>query len=220
MNYSVKEVSDIIGAEYNTIHEGIISHLLTDSRTLSYPESSLFFAIKTITNDGHKYIHDLYQLGVRSFVVTDEHPEFYRMPDATFLFVKNVPDSLQKLVAFHRKRFYIPVIGITGSNGKTVVKELLYQLMHADFNIVRSPRSYNSQIGVPLSVWEMNEQHTLGIFESGISKPDEMDKLRPLIAPTIGLITNIGEANQENFRSAKEQCMEKLSLFIDSAVVL
>jgi alanine racemase len=220
MNYSIKEVSDIIGAEYNTIHEGIISHLLTDSRTLSFPESSLFFAIRTKTNDGHRYIHDLYQLGVRSFVVTDEYPEFYRMPDAAFLFVKNVLGALQKLVVFHRKRFSIPVIGITGSNGKTVVKELLYQLMHVDFNIVRSPRSYNSQIGVPLSVWEMNEQHTLGIFEAGISLPDEMDKLRPLIAPTIGLITNIGEAHQENFRSAKEKCMEKLSLFIDSEVIL
>lgn len=220
MNYSIKEVSDIIGAEYNTIHEGIISHLLTDSRTLSFPESSLFFAIRTKTNDGHRYIHDLYLLGVRSFVVTDECPEFYRMPDATFLFVKNVLGALQKLVAFHRKRFSIPVIGITGSNGKTVVKELLYQLMHEDCNIVRSPRSYNSQIGVPLSVWEMNEQHTLGIFEAGISLPDEMDKLRPLIAPTIGLITNIGEAHQENFRSAKEKCREKLSLFIDSDVIL
>ncbi|MDR1097212.1 MAG: bifunctional UDP-N-acetylmuramoyl-tripeptide:D-alanyl-D-alanine ligase/alanine racemase [Tannerella sp.] len=220
MNYSVKEVSDIIGAEYDTIREGIISHLLTDSRTLSFPESSLFFAIKTKTNDGHKYIHDLYRSGVRSFVVTDEPPGFYRMPEATFLFVKNVLGALQKLVACHRKRFSIPVIGITGSNGKTVVKELLYQLMHADFNIVRSPRSYNSQIGVPLSVWEMNERHTLGIFEAGISEPDEMDKLRPLIAPTVGLITNIGEAHQENFRSAKEKCMEKLSLFMDSNVIL
>jgi alanine racemase len=220
MGYSIKEVSEIIGAEYNTIHDGIISHLLTDSRTLSFPETSLFFAIKTKTNDGHKYIHDLYRFGVRAFVVTDEHPGFFRMADANFLFVKNVLNALQKLVASHRKRFSIPVIGITGSNGKTVVKELLYQLMHADFNIVRSPRSYNSQIGVPLSVWEMNEQHTLGIFEAGISKPDEMDKLRPLIAPTVGLITNIGEAHQENFRSAKEKCMEKLSLFIDSDVIL
>jgi alanine racemase len=220
MNYSVKEISDLIGAGYHTIHEGIIAHLLTDSRTLSFPETSLFFAIRTKTNDGHKYIPDLYRLGVRSFVVTDEYPVFCRMPDANFLFVKNALSALQKLVAFHRKRFSIPVIGITGSNGKTVVKELLYQLMCTDFNIVRSPRSYNSQIGVPLSVWEMNERHTLGIFEAGISLSDEMDKLRPLIAPTIGLITNIGEAHQENFRSTKEKCMEKLSLFKDSEVIL
>jgi alanine racemase len=221
MNYSVKEIADIIRAEYNSIHDRPVSHLLTDSRTLSFPESSLFFAIKTKTNDGHKYIDDLYKSGVRSFVVTDELPGLYqKMPDADFLFVKNVPNALQKLAAYHRKRFSIPVIGITGSNGKTVVKELLYQLMRTDFNIVRSPRSYNSQIGVPLSVWEMNERHTLAIFEAGISKPDEMDRLRPMILPTVGLITNIGEAHQENFLSAKEKCMEKLSLFIDSDVIL
>jgi alanine racemase len=220
MNYSVKEVADIIGAEYHSMSGGIVSHLLTDSRTLSFPETSLFFAIKTKTNDGHKYIDDLYKSGVRNFVITDKPPGLHQMPDANFLFVKSVTGALQRLAAHHRKRFSIPVIGITGSNGKTVVKELLYQLMHADFNIVRSPRSYNSQIGVPLSVWEMNEQHTLGIFEAGISKPDEMDKLRPVILPTIGLITNIGEAHQENFRSAKEKCMEKLSLFIDSDVII
>ncbi|MDR1114848.1 MAG: bifunctional UDP-N-acetylmuramoyl-tripeptide:D-alanyl-D-alanine ligase/alanine racemase [Tannerella sp.] len=220
MNYSIKEVADIIGAEYHSMSDGIVSRLLTDSRTLSFPETSLFFAIKTKTNDGHKYIYDLYKSGVRSFVITDEPSGLYQMPDANFLFVRNVTDALRRLAAHHRKCFSIPVIGITGSNGKTVVKELLYQLMHTDFNIVRSPRSYNSQIGVPLSVWEMNEQHTLGIFEAGISKPDEMDKLRPVILPTIGLITNIGEAHQENFHSAKEKCMEKLSLFIDSDVII
>ncbi|MDR1380642.1 MAG: bifunctional UDP-N-acetylmuramoyl-tripeptide:D-alanyl-D-alanine ligase/alanine racemase [Tannerella sp.] len=221
MDYSVKEISDIIGAEYQSIHDRKISHLLTDSRTLSFPETSLFFAIKTKTNDGHKYVDDLYRLGVRSFVVTDEFPGLYgKMPDADFLFVKNATDALQKLAACHRRRFSIPVIGITGSNGKTVVKELLYQLMRTDFNIVRSPRSYNSQIGVPLSIWEMNGQHTLAIFEAGISKPDEMDRLRPMILPTVGLITNIGEAHQENFSSAKEKCMEKLSLFIDCSVIV
>jgi alanine racemase len=220
MNYSVKEIADIIGAEYHSIYDGAISHLLTDSRTLSFPETSLFFAIKTQTNDGHKYVDDLYKLGVRNFVVTDEHPGWHQMADANFLFVKNVTRALQKLATHHRKRFSIPVIGVTGSNGKTIVKELLYQLMRADFNIVRSPRSYNSQIGVPLSVWEMNERHTLAIFEAGISKPDEMDKLRPMILPAIGLITNIGEAHQENFSSAKEKCMEKLSLFVDSDVIL
>ncbi|MDR0700682.1 MAG: bifunctional UDP-N-acetylmuramoyl-tripeptide:D-alanyl-D-alanine ligase/alanine racemase [Tannerella sp.] len=220
MNYSIKEIADIIGAEYHSICDRVISHLLTDSRTLSFPETSLFFAIKTKTNDGHKYIDNLYRLGVRDFVVTDEYSEWSQMANTNFLFVKSVTHALQKLAAHHRKRFSIPVIGITGSNGKTIVKELLYQLMCADFNIVRSPRSYNSQIGVPLSVWEMNERHTLAIFEAGISKPDEMDLLRPMILPTVGLITNIGEAHQENFGSAKEKCMEKLSLFIDSDVIL
>ncbi|MDR1524280.1 MAG: bifunctional UDP-N-acetylmuramoyl-tripeptide:D-alanyl-D-alanine ligase/alanine racemase [Tannerella sp.] len=220
MNYAVKEIADIIGAEYHSLSGGTVSHLLTDSRALSFPETSLFFAVKTKTNDGHKYVDDLYKSGVRSFVITDEPSGLLQMPDANFLIVRDVTDALQRLAAHHRKRFSIPVIGITGSNGKTIVKELLYQLMHTDFNIVRSPRSYNSQIGVPLSVWEMNEQHTLGIFEAGISKPDEMDRLRPVILPTVGLITNIGEAHQENFKSAKEKCMEKLSLFIDSDVII
>jgi alanine racemase len=221
MDYSVKEIADIIRAEYNSIRDGAVSHLLTDSRTVSFPETSLFFAIKTGTDNGHKYVDDLYRSGVRSFVVTDGPDGLYqKMPDANFLFVKNVRDALQRLAAYHRRRFSIPVIGITGSNGKTVVKELLYQLMRTDFNIVRSPRSYNSQIGVPLSVWEMNERHTLAIFEAGISEPNEMDRLRPMILPTVGLITNIGEAHQENFASAKEKCMEKLSLFIDSDVIL
>jgi alanine racemase len=220
MNYSVKEIAAITGAEYHAIADRTIAHLLTDSRMLSFPETSLFFAIKTKTNDGHKYIDDLYRLGVRNFVVSDEPPGGYPQGEANFLFVKNVTGALHKLAAHHRKRFSIPVIGITGSNGKTIVKELLYQLMREDFNIVRSPRSYNSQIGVPLSVWEMNGRHTLAIFEAGISRPDEMDRLRPMILPTVGLITNIGEAHQENFNSAKEKCMEKLSLFIDSDVLL
>jgi len=220
MNYSIKEISSIINADYRVVNDGIVSHLLTDSRALSFPETSLFFAIKTKTNDGHKYVKDLYKLGVRNFVITDENQEFKQMSEANFLVVKDVLKALQQLAAFHRKRFNYPVVGITGSNGKTVVKELLYQLLREDFNIVRSPRSYNSQIGVPLSVWEMNEQHTLGIFEAGISLPNEMDNLRPIISPTIGLITNIGEAHQKNFKSAKEKCIEKLSLFVDSEVII
>ena len=220
MSYQIKEIATIIKANCQALHDATIAHLLTDSRTLSYPETSLFFAIKTKTNDGHKYIFDLYGAGVKNFVVADEWPEFAQMSGANFLYVKNVTAALQKLAAHHRKRFSIPVIGITGSNGKTVVKELLYQLMQADFSIVRSPRSYNSQIGVPLSVWEMKAHHTLGIFEAGISRMDEMDRLRPVIAPTIGVITNIGEAHQENFKSIKEKCMEKLSLFRDSDVII
>ena len=134
---------------------------------------------------GHRYIQDLYQLRVRNFVVSELRPEFTRMPDANFLLVKDTLRALQRLAAFHRNRFHIPVIGITGSNGKTIVKEFLYQLLHNEFNVVRSPRSYNSQLGVPLSVWQMNEKHTLGIFEAGISQPDEMERLQPIIAPTV-----------------------------------
>ena len=220
MDYSIKEISGIIKASCNIAYDATISHLLTDSRTVSFPETTLFFALKTKTNDGHKYVGDLYELGVRNFVILKEYPEYGQMEGANFLVVKDTLKSLQQLAAYHRRRFTVPVVGITGSNGKTVVKELLYQLMHKDFNIVRSPRSYNSQTGVPLSVWEMNEQHTLGIFEAGISMPHEMDELRPVISPVIGVITNIGEAHQENFKSAKEKCIEKLSLFIDSDVII
>ena len=220
MEYAIKEIARIIGAKSNPSHDDTISLLLTDSRRLSFPERSLFFALKTKTNDGHKYIRDLYKLRVRNFVVSDMLPEFAEMKEANFLLVNDTLRALQKLVIFHRKRFNIPVIGITGSNGKTVVKEFLYQLLHNEFNIVRSPRSYNSQLGVPLSVWQMNERHTLGIFEAGISQPDEMEKLQPIIAPTIGVITNIGEAHQENFLSSTQKCMEKLTLFNDCEAII
>jgi alanine racemase len=220
MNCSVSEIAVIINAACEVKSEASIEQLLTDSRALAYPETSLFFALKTRTNDGHKYIDELYAHGVRSFVVSNEYRPSKATANANFLAVKNVLKALQTLATFHRRQFDVPVIGITGSNGKTVVKELLFQLLRNDFNIVRSPRSFNSQTGVPLSVWEMNSAHNLGIFEAGISMPDEMDNLRPIIAPSIGLITNIGEAHQKNFRSLKEKCMEKLSLFTDSKLII
>ena len=220
MEYAIKEVAGIIGTKTDKLHDSTISILLTDSRRLSFPEQSLFFALKTKTNDGHKYIAELYKLRVRNFVVSTILPEFDAMTDANFLVVKDVQKALQKLATNHRKRFNIPVIGITGSNGKTIVKEFLYQLLHNEFNIVRSPRSYNSQLGVPLSVWQINEKHTLGIFEAGISQPDEMERLQPIIAPTIGIITNIGEAHQENFVSTTQKCLEKLSLFNDCEAII
>lgn len=215
MEYAIREIAGIIGADCRSLHDDTISILLTDSRRLSFPEQSLFFALKTKTNDGHRYITELYRLRVRNFVVSEMLPEFENLDEANFLVVKDTLKALQKIATHHRKQFNIPVIGITGSNGKTVVKEFLYQLLHNEFNIVRSPRSYNSQLGVPLSVWEMNEKHTLGIFEAGISQPDEMERLQPIIAPTIGVITNIGEAHQENFISTNQKCMEKLMLFAE-----
>lgn len=220
MEYAIKEIAGIIGAKTNQLHEGSISLLLTDSRRLSFPEQSLFFALKTKTNDGHKYIQELYKLRVRNFVVSDMPQDSASMKDANFLVVKDTLKALQKLAATHRKRFNIPMIGITGSNGKTIVKEFLYQLLHNEFNIVRSPRSYNSQLGVPLSVWQMSEKNTLGIFEAGISQPDEMERLQPIIAPTIGIITNIGEAHQENFISTNQKCLEKLTLFNDCEAII
>lgn len=220
MEYTIKEIAKIIGANTDQLNNNKISLLLTDSRRLSFPEQSLFFALKTKTNDGHRYIQELYKLRVRNFVISDWNPEYDHMTEANFLVVKDTLKALQKLATYHRKRFNIPVIGITGSNGKTIVKEFLYQLLHNEFNIVRSPRSYNSQLGVPLSVWQINEKHTLGIFEAGISQPDEMERLQPIIAPTVGIITNIGEAHQENFLSSRQKCLEKLTLFNDCEAII
>ena len=220
MKYTIKDIAKIIASKHAILNDCLIDHLITDSRTLSFPESTLFFAIKTRRNDGHKYIVDLYHLRVRNFVVDVIFPEFETMENANFLIVDDVLAALQKLAVHHRKRFDIPVIGITGSNGKTIVKELLYQLLHSEFNIIRSPRSYNSQIGVPLSVWQMDTKHTLGIFEAGISQPNEMRKLRRMITPMIGIITNIGEAHQENFISTAQKGLEKILLFSDCELIV
>lgn len=175
------------------------------------PEHALFFAVKA-QRDGHEFIADAYAAGVRKFVISD--PEWQnRFPEASFLIVPDVITALQQIAAAHRSVFKIPVIGITGSNGKTIVKEWLAQLLNTDYKIVRSPKSFNSQIGVPLSVWQMNSGHTLGIFEAGISKTGEMAKLAGVIQPTIGILTNLGEAHAEGFSGKPEKLSEKLRLF-------
>ena len=212
MNYSTAQIASVIKASCNLREDYHLSVLLTDSRSLTFPEESLFFALVTERNDGHRYIRELYDKGVRNFVVTHLTDEAENMPEANFLVVSNTLAALQMLAAYHRRRFDIPVIGITGSNGKTSVKEWLHQLLQEDYNIVRSPRSYNSQTGVPLSVWQLNEKTELALFEAGISRPDEMQRLEEIIHPTIGLITNIGEAHQEGFTSIQQKCMEKLAL--------
>jgi alanine racemase len=213
-------IARLIGASENKIPTIEINWLLTDSRSLSFPTESLFFAIRTLRNNGHNYIMELYQQNLRYFVVSEIQPEYENLPDAVFLVVKDTLQALQILAAAHRASFHIPVIGITGSNGKTVVKEWLYQLLHTDYRITRSPRSYNSQIGVPLSVWAMNENTQLGIFEAGISEMHEMEHLQPIIQPTIGIFTNLGEAHQENFTGLKQKCEEKLQLFKDAEVLI
>lgn len=187
--------------------------LLTDSRSLTDPDKSLFFALVTSHNDGHKFIVDLYKKGVRRFVIQHHFAGMESIPEATCYQVENTLTALQDIAAYHRQQFDIPVIGITGSNGKTIVKEWLYQLLHDYKSIVRSPRSYNSQTGVPLSVWQLNKNTELGIFEAGISLPGEMERLQTIIQPTIGIFTTLGEAHQENFYSREEKCLEKLSLF-------
>jgi len=214
------KIARLIGASENKIPTIEINWLLTDSRSLSFPTESLFFAIRTLRNNGHNYILELYQQNLRYFVVSEMQPEYENLPDAVFLVVKDTLLALQTLAAAHRASFRIPVIGITGSNGKTVVKEWLYQLLHTDYRITRSPRSYNSQIGVPLSIWAMNENTQLGIFEAGISEMHEMEHLQPIIQPTIGIFTNLGEAHQENFTGLKQKCEEKLQLFKDAEVLI
>ena len=219
MSYSISHIARIISAESTIVSDTIIEHLLTDSRRTYSPASSLFFATKGIRRDGHQFIPDLYKRGVRNFVIS--RPILMAdFPEANFLAVKDTIAALQQLAAYHRRQFNIPVIGITGSNGKTIVKEWLYQLLHPDYHIVRSPKSYNSQIGVPLSVWQMNKQHTLAIFEAGISQPGEMENLQKIIQPTIGLITNIGEAHSEGFANNEQKVTEKIKLFKEAAQVV
>ena len=213
-------IAQYIGAKEVNSLESEINWLLTDSRSLSFPAESLFFAIKTNRNNGHNYISELYGQNLRYFVISEFRPEFEKMTDAVFLKVDNTLESLQLLAAKHRSSYDIPVIGITGSNGKTVVKEWLYQLLHTDYRIARSPRSYNSQIGVPLSVWTIDKNTQLGIFEAGISESNEMAKLQSIIQPTIGIFTNIGDAHQENFNGLKQKCDEKLKLFIGAKVLI
>ena len=199
---------------------------MTDSRSLCFPEETLFFALRSSRNDGHRYIDDLYRRGVRNFVVDAKGIlEFHAngtegMKDANFLVVPSPLAALQRLAERHRDEFNVPIVGITGSNGKTMVKEWLYQLLLPSQKIVRSPRSYNSQIGVPLSVWLLNEQTEVGIFEAGISQPGEMFALRDIIQPTIGVLTTLGPAHQENFRSMEEKCMEKLELMHDTEAMV
>ncbi len=220
MSHSIESITELTGAKRIGNRKSDIDWILTDSRSLSFPEETLFFALKTKRNDGHKYIPDLYARGVRNFVVSDLPQNIHEYSDSNFLQVQQPLKALQKLAEQHRNKFQIPVIGITGSNGKTVVKEWLYQLLSPNKVIIRSPRSYNSQIGVPLSVWLMNEQSELGIFEAGISEMGEMHALQNIIRPTIGILTNIGGAHQENFFSLQEKCTEKLSLFKDCDVII
>lgn len=190
----------------------LIDNLLTDSRKIAYASSSLFIPIVTIRRNAHQFIAEVYNAGVRCFFISETiDTSLYKQ--AWFIKVDQTIEAMQKLVAHHRSRFQIPVIGITGSNGKTVVKEWLYQLLEQDYHIVRSPKSYNSQIGVPLSVWQMNSEHTLGLFEAGISQANEMESLEKMIRPTIGLFTNIGETHNEGFLNIKHKVTEKLKLF-------
>ena len=221
MRYTIENVTALIGARRFGHSATQVEWLLTDSRSLVFPETTLFFALRTKVGDGHRYVADLYRRGVRNFVVGTlpaEHETAF--PDANFLQVMSPLKALQRLAERHREEHDIPVIGVTGSNGKTVVKEWLYHLLSPTLHVTRSPKSYNSQVGVPLSVCLLGEHSEIGIFEAGISQPGEMAALRAIIQPTIGVMTNIGPAHQENFESVEEKCHEKLSLFQDAKVLV
>ena len=222
MNYTIEKITTLIGARRIGTADAKIGWLLTDSRSLCFPEETLFFALKSARNDGHRYIEDLYRRGVRNFVV-ESNSKFSvlnsQFEDANFLIVPSPLEALQRLAERHRDEFDCPIVGITGSNGKTMVKEWLYQLLSPQMTVTRSPKSYNSQIGVPLSIWLLNDQTQVGLFEAGISEPGEMDALHDIIQPTIGVLTSLGAAHQENFRSLEEKCMEKLQLFKGAKVI-
>ena len=215
--YTISAIKKIIKADGNIVEEYTISALFTDSRRINNPAEGLFFALSGRRN-GHEFVAEAYAGGVRNFVV--EHGPEFNLPGANFLIVPDPLAALQILAAYHRSRFKLEVIGITGSNGKTIVKEWLYQLLSADKNIVRNPKSYNSQIGVPLSVWQINDRNELGIFEAGISTINEMNKLEAIIKPEIGVLTHIGPAHDEGFESPRQKLLEKLGLFKNSRLLI
>lgn len=219
MSYSIEHIAAIIRANNLHLNNAAIEHLLIDSRKIIFPETSLFFALHSNRRDGHTFIQEVYERGVRNFVI-DKAIDTSNYIDANFLLVENTLIALQNLAAYHRSQFKIPVIGITGSNGKTIVKEWLYQLLCNDYTIIRSPRSYNSQIGVPLSVWQLNNTHTLAIFEAGISTTNEMEQLEKIIQPTIGILTNIGAAHNDGFINTSEKIIEKTKLFENTQITI
>ncbi len=212
-HFEIAEIAGILNGELylsSNPPEKYISQIVTDSRTFFRGGNALFFALVGLRNNGHDYIPELIGKGIDIFVVSEKQ---WVSGEASFILVEDTTEALQKLAAFNRSKYKYPVIGITGSNGKTIVKEWLHDLLTEYFKIVRSPKSYNSQVGVPLSVLLMNKNFNLGIFEAGISMPGEMQELERIIKPGIGIFTNIGDAHQENFGSLPQKIQEKLKLF-------
>jgi len=221
MRYSIQHIQQILKANRlnATPYPQTIERLLFDSRHLVFATRTLFFAFTGDRQDGHDYIAELYEQGVRNFIIT-KSINLENYPTANFLKVKNSVKALQRLARFHRKQFEYPIIGITGSNGKTIIKEWLYQLLQGDYSVIKNPGSYNSQIGVPLSIWLMEARHNLGIFEAGISRPKEMKKLAPIITCDIGIFTTIGTAHSEGFKHQQQKIKEKLKLFKNSKILI
>ncbi len=213
--YSSKQIAQVTNGTLGGPENISVKHLLTDSRSINFFGESAFFALVTNRNNGHKYIEELYIKGVRCFVVSEKINPALKIDFTVtaFITVADPLKALQQLTKYHRSQFHIPVVAITGSNGKTIVKEWLYQLLKNKYAICRSPKSYNSQIGVPLSVWTLNPQHQLAIFEAGISALNEMHALEEIVKPTIGVFTGLGNAHQEGFKSAEQKLNEKFKLF-------
>jgi len=217
---SFSELNKLLGGTFLLLsHDRPVENLLIDSRKAVVGEGSVFFAISGERHDGHIFLHELYKLGVRQFII-EKDVDIKLFENSNILKVESSIAALQTVAAVHRKQFYLPVIGITGSNGKTIVKEWLYQVLSFDLQIVKNPRSYNSQVGVPISVWQIQKNHALGIFEAGISQPGEMEKLQKVIQPTIGIFTNLGSAHDEGFKSPREKAGEKAKLFIDCEIII
>jgi len=213
-SYTTQELAKFCNAQFIGIAtDELIHQLLIDSRKANYFKGHLFIAIKGIRHDGHKFIDELYKKGFRNFLISDAEFETSNYPQANFLLVDNTLKAFQELAKNHRLQFEIPVIGITGSNGKTIVKEWLSTCLKNQYKICKSPKSYNSQVGVPLSVLGLNSEAEMAIFEAGISQQGEMEKLQNIIQPSIGIFTNIGQAHSENFNSLAEKATEKLKLF-------
>ncbi len=211
MRYSVEQLADIAGAAITGNKETTVERVYFDSRRITHTQNALFVAVKTHQNDGHRYLRDAHDRGIRIFLV--DHLPDELLSESTFLNVQNTLNALQKIAAHHRNSFHGPLVAITGSNGKTIVKEWAATLLSEHRKVAKTPASYNSQIGVALSLLGLKEDHQFGVFEAGISKPGEMDALREMLRPTVGLITNIGEAHGENFESRDQKLSEKLSLF-------
>ena len=213
--YSLKQIAEITNTRFVGKNNPKINYFLNDSRSLQSANDTLFIALKTNRNNGHQYILNLIDLGVKAFLIEETDFDFAKFSESDVSFIISLKpiQTIQLLASYHRQQFNIPVIGITGSNGKTVVKEWLYQLLKNNYSICRSPKSYNSQIGVPLSVLNLNQTHTLAIFEAGISQTNEMDQLESIILPTIGILTSIGSAHNEGFKDKAEKISEKLKLF-------
>ncbi len=217
--YTINAICNIVKGKFiQQQHDVGIEHLVYDSRLITSTEGSLFFALHSPQRDGHYYIEEAFKKGIRNFVVDKEVKSDF--VDCNIIKVADTLKALHQLAANHRNNFNIPVISITGSNGKTIVKEWLYQLLQDDHAIVRSPKSFNSQLGVPLSVWQINSTHELAIIEAGISKAGEMDSLEKIIKPTIGVFTNLGQAHDEGFPSQEEKLREKIKLFQNSDIVI